>query len=132
METATVISVPASIPPSHPDQQPNGPASPDVLLRQCQPDRESLNQEIDALLGALQFSAIRAVETALPDFREPGSSDAKLHAALRNDLLNKFNGKRREIAAITKNYVVQQVYIREVVMNVQVPRPLSLGVMVRQ
>ena len=132
METATVISVPSQVPSSHPDQQPNGPASPDVLLRQCQPDRESLNQEIDTLLGALQFSAIRAVETALPDFREPGSSDAKLHAALRNDLLNKFNGKRREIAAITKNYVVQQVYIREVVMNVQVPRPLSLGVMVRQ
>jgi hypothetical protein len=132
METATVISVPPSIPPFHPDQQPIGSASPDDLLRQCQPDRESLNQEIDALLGALQFSAIRAVETALPDFREPGSSDAKLHAALRNDLLNKFNGKRREIAAITKNYVVQQVYIREVVMNVQVPRPLSLGVTVRQ
>jgi hypothetical protein len=55
-----------------------------------------------------------------------------LHAALRNDLLNKFNGKRREIAAITKNYVVQQVYIREVVMNVQVPRPLPLGFTVRQ
>ena len=132
METATVISAPPSISPSHPDPQSIGPASPDDLLRQCQPDRESLNQEIDALLGALQFSAIRAVETALPDFREPGSSDAKLHAALRNDLLNKFNGKRREIAAITKNYVVQQVYIREVVMNVQVPRPLPLGITVRQ
>ena len=132
MEMVTVISIPPSILPSNPDPQSSGPASPDDLLRQCQPDRESLNQEIDALLGTLQFSAIRAVETALPDFREPGSSDAKLHAALRNDLLNKFNGKRREIAAITKNYVVQQVYIREVVMNVQVPRPLPLGITVRQ
>ena len=66
------------------------------------------------------FAAIRAVETALPDFREPGSTDCKLHGALRNDLLNKFNGKRRELLNITKNYLVTQVFVREVVTHIQI------------
>src|ERR1035437_57407 len=76
----------------------------EALLVKCAPDRLALNKEIDELIGALQFAAIRAVETALPDFREPGSTDCKLHGALRNDLLNKFNGKRRELLNVTKNY----------------------------
>ena len=92
----------------------------EALLVKCAPDRLTLNKEIDELIGALQFAAIRAVETALPDFREPGSTDCKLHGALRNDLLNKFNGKRRELLNITKNYLVTQVFVREVVTHIQI------------
>ena len=112
MET-TALGAPAS---TSPEPAP----SLEALLVKCAPDRLTLNKEIDELIGALQFAAIRAVETALPDFREPGSTDCKLHGALRNDLLNKFNGKRRELLNVTKNYLVTQVFVREVVTHIQI------------
>ena len=112
MET-TAPGAPA---PTSPEPTP----SLEALLVKCAPDRLALNKEIDELIGALQFAAIRAVETALPDFREPGSTDCKLHGALRNDLLNKFNGKRRELLNVTKNYLVTQVFVREVVTHIQI------------
>ena len=90
------------------------------LMLQCQPDRDALNQEIADIIKPLMFLACRTAETALPDFREPGSADCRLYNALRSQILNAFNGKIREIPLITKNYLLQQVFVRQVVEQVVV------------
>ena len=96
--------------------------APDIntLMAKCQPDRVALTAEIEPLFKQLMGEALRAVEAALPDFREPGSTDARMHATLRTTILNKANAQVRELPLILKNYLVQQVYTRQVVMRASV------------
>jgi len=103
-----------------------------TLMAKCQPDRVALTAELDPLFKQLMGEALRAIEAALPDFREPGSTDARLHATLRTAILNKANAQIRELPLILKNYLMQQVYIRQVVMRVSVNEAASQWIGVDQ
>lgn len=87
----------------------------------CQSDRQALAEEIAPLFKQLWGEALKCLETALPDYREPGSLDAKLHAALRSRILNEGNSKIRELPVILNNYLLNQVFTREVVTKVKMP-----------
>jgi hypothetical protein len=95
------------------------------LLQKCQPDREALIAELTPLIQEVMREALRGIETALPDFKELGSADAKLHAGLRSRILNVANGKIRELPLILQNYLLQQVYVRQVVLRASVHEPVS-------
>ncbi len=90
-------------------------------MRACQPDRQALIDEVAPLFRQLWAEALTCLETALPDHREPGSADAKLHSALRNRILNAGNSKAREFQTILNNYLLTQVFKREVVTRIQMP-----------
>jgi hypothetical protein len=95
-------------------------------LAKFEPDRLTLKAELDPLFRDFMSEALHAVEACLRDFRVPGSADAKLHASLRGRLLTVGNSKMREIPNITKNYVIQQVYVRELVLRQHVGEPVQI------
>ena len=96
-------------------------------MAQFEPDRQALKSELDLLFKDLMHEAITAVETCLPEFRVTGSADARLHASLRSRLLNVGNGKMRTLPEILKNYIVQQVYQRTLVLKESVSTPVVTG-----
>ena len=98
------------------------------LLQKCQPDRTALVAELTPLIKEVMGEALRAIETALPDYKELGSADAKLHAGLRSRILNVANGKIRELPLILQNYLLQQVYVRQVVLRASVHEPVATWV----
>ena len=54
-----------------------------AAMRESEPHRQELLAELSPLFRQVMHEALCCLETALPDFREPGSADAKLHNALR-------------------------------------------------
>lgn len=110
-------------------QTPTGEAAQAALarfMRECEPDRAALAEELEPLFRDLFAEALKAVETCLPDFMEPGSADARLHHSARNRILNVGNAKIRELPSILKNYAVSQVFEREVVVRQRVNTPVAL------
>jgi len=84
-------------------------------MRDCEPDRKALIADLEPLFRAVWTESLECLETVLPNFRELGSADAKLHAALRRRILNCGNNQSREQAAkVVKSYFVQQVFQRQV------------------
>ena len=86
-------------------------------MRDCEPDRKALTDDLEPLFRAIWTEALECLETVLPDFRELGSADAKLHAALRRRILNCGNGQSRELAKVLKSYFVQQIFQRQVTVH---------------
>jgi len=96
------------------------------IMRECEPDRQALIAELTPLFRELWTAALTEVETCLPDFKEPGSADFKLHMSIRNRVLNIGNAKLRELPLILKNYAVSQVFQRQVVLTQRVNSPVVL------
>lgn len=96
------------------------------VMRGCEPDRVALLKELEPLFRDLWGTALKEVETCLPDFRVEGSADAKLHAAIRGRVLTAGNAKLRELPGIVKNYAVRQVYERVVETRQRINTPVIL------
>jgi hypothetical protein len=95
-------------------------------MRECEPDRLALAEELKPLFKELWDEALKAVEACLPDFREPGSADFKLHLSLRNRILNVGNSRVRVLPNILKNYALRQVFQRVVETRQRINTPVVL------
>lgn len=105
---------------------PENPTDLGKLLQECHPDREALIRELEPLFRELWTEGLKAVESALPDFRQAGSADQKLHVRLRNMLLNKGNAQVREVRNILRNYYLKQMFARQLVEKIHIGEKVKI------
>lgn len=126
----TAISTLPIVPVSPEEPAPSKVLTPEELsqvMADCQPHRDALVAELRPMFTHLMHEGLKAVEACLPDFRITGSADEKLHGRLRNQLLNLGNAKCRELMPVLRNYLLQQVFVRELVMRASVSDTHLLG-----
>jgi hypothetical protein len=88
-------------------------------MAECEPDRQALTRELTPMFQDLWRGALESLETILPQFRDEGSADFKLHVALRSRILKLGNDQVRKLPEVLKNYAVRQVYERQVTQRVK-------------
>ena len=100
-------------------------------MRASQPGRRALEQEVDPLIRGLMQKSLACLEVALPHEVGDGSENEQRFRCLRKQVLDTANDNRRQVPLILNNYIVNQVYQREVVTKVVAaagPNGLPLGV----